>query len=1175
MGISIQQYRAAIGSYYYRKCLVKIISCTTITPDHVLPAFTFLALLTTFLLCKLYCNLRHVAEILCKLLVFDVHPNPGPTDTFTQNQFKICHANVRSIKSPGKLDELYFLATSEKLDVITVSETWLDTSYPSELLYIEGFGMPIRKDRTVGTGGGVAIYVRDNLPCTHRADLESANSECLWVEFRLKYGLVLLGVYYRPPGQYAADRDLFIDELDLSITKALECNPKTLIITGDFNDRCQSWNTDHSDSDLGLRLVNILSQNNLFQLINEPTRVNNVSESLLDLMITDSPGYVLNSGILPPISTSDHSVVFCTFSISHRVDHPFKRKIWDFKKANFEDLNKAALDAPFNTGFDVFDDINDMASFWTDLFSGLCKDFIPCRDILVRPKDKPWVTCKIKQLLRQRNRAWKRFKRFSNKIRPFTYTEFITLERLYMFYKRKRNTAVNALRSSMRSYFSKIRSELDSNDINPKKWWNLSKRFLGSKLNQSIPPLLENGTVISSNAEKCEVFNNYFANQCKLPHEDDPMPLPDFSYRTDARLSEFQIDENDVKKVLQSLKSSSATGPDGIGNLILKNTASGLSPSLTKLFNLSLAVSCFPDSWKISNTCPVFKKNDKQAKSNYRPISLLCNVSKVFERLIFNVLYEYFIRHDLLTRKNSGFKQNDSTINQLLKIVHDIYNGLELQKEARMVFLDISKAFDRVWHEGLLFKLRQLGIEGPLLEFIGSYLSNRFQRVTIGGQSSSLLPVEAGVPQGSILGPLLFLVYINDITDNIECDIKLFADDTSILEIIHDPLTSAGRMNTDLVRISAWGKQWKMTFNAIKSLAILFSTKHNKPDHPPLLLGNSVIPEGTSHTHLGITLSSNLKWDAHITRIVEKARKRLSLLHRLKFRFSRNTLIRLYKSMVRPILEYGCIIFDNCSQTLSDSLESVQYEAARICLGAYKRTPRHLMLKELGWPTLAKRRQYFKLIMFYKIVNGQTPTYLSDLVPNNNGQPTVLLRNRRSQRQIRFNSLRFGNSFFPSTIQLWNDLPDDIRQSATLSQFKSTLKNTLLSVDPVPVYYSHGSRYSNIIHTRLRLGLSGLNSHLHRFNILPSPACKCLNPDESTFHFFLECPYYSVPRKSLLKTVCYILAPGVNPSLVVYLASDILIRYLTHGNNDLSANLNFKVFDAVQKFISDSRRFIF
>ena len=162
-----------------------------------------------------------------KLLAYDIHPNPGPADSVPHNILKISHANVRSVKTPGKLDELHMLANTEKIDILTLSETWLDNTFPSELLSIEGFGIPIRKDRKVGPGGGVAIYARDWLPCTRRADLEADNSECLWVEFRLDFGLVLLGVYYRPPGQCAADRDLFLSDLDHSITTALECNPKS------------------------------------------------------------------------------------------------------------------------------------------------------------------------------------------------------------------------------------------------------------------------------------------------------------------------------------------------------------------------------------------------------------------------------------------------------------------------------------------------------------------------------------------------------------------------------------------------------------------------------------------------------------------------------------------------------------------------------------------------------------------------------------------------------------------------------------------------------------------------------------------------------------------------------------------------------------------------------------
>jgi len=203
--------------------------------------------------------------------------------------------------------------------------------------------------------------------------------------------------------------------------------------------------------------------------------------------------------------------------------------------------------------------------------------------------------------------------------------------------------------------------------------------------------------------------------------------------------------------------------------------------------------------------CPIFKKSDRQTKSNYRPISLLCNVSKVLERLVFNKCYEYLIGKGLPTTRNSGIKQNDSTVNQVISILHKIYNGLENHNEARMVFLDVSKAFDRVWHEGLLFKLHQLGFDISLVGWVRSYLSNRLQRVAIQGQCSHWRPVEAGVPQGSILGPLLFLVFVNDLVDDISCDIRLFADDTSIIEIVQNPDTSGRRINVDLGRINIWG----------------------------------------------------------------------------------------------------------------------------------------------------------------------------------------------------------------------------------------------------------------------------------------------------------------------------------------------------------------------------------
>ena len=900
-------------------------------------------------------------------------------------------------------------------------------------------------------------YVSSLLPCVRRLDLESHNCECIWMEIPTLRGKVLIGNYYRPPGQHAEAREAFLDSLATSVATAMESNPLILLVTGDFNDRCETWDSGHSDSELGLSLVNLVSRHNLFQIIEEPTRTNEYTNTLLDLIITDSPGLILDSGVLAPISNSDHSVVFCSFSLSRHKDTSFKRPVWNFKKANFPDLNAALASAPWDTGHEVFDNVDDVVSYWSNLFLSTAKEFIPFKEVTIRPKDKPWITSEIKKHIRHRNRAWKRFKRVSLSPRPYTLCVYIKIDRFFQMYKKCRNRVVNLIRQSINSYFCKLRSQLDERDINPKQWWNLSKSVLGCKVHEDIPPIIEDDKIVSCITEKCEIFNAYFASQCRTTPEADSPPLPQLTYRTEARLHDINFDEDSVRKVLSSLRLTSASGPDNIGNTLLKNTAMSICRPLTNIFKLSLSLSCFPDSWKKSNICPVFKKSNRQIKSNYRPISLLCNVSKVFERLVFNALYEYLIGNNLLTPKNSGFKANDSTINQLVYIVHNIYNGLEQSKEARMVFLDVSKAFDKVWHAGLLFKLRQLGITENIVTWIESYLSNRSQRVVIHGQTSSWLPIEAGVPQGSILGPLLFLVYVNDLVDNITCDIRLFADDTSLFEIVQNPTVSSRHLNTNLSHIRQWGKLWRVIFNAIKSLSVVFSAKVNKPHHPPVCLGESAIPEATSHTHLGITLSSNLSWNAHITRIVNKASQRIALLRRFKFKLSRKALITLYFSMVRPILEYGCVLFDNCGQGLSDLLESIQYEAAKICTGALRHTSHVKLLQELGWPTLACRRKYFKLILFYKMTHNLTPPYLSSLLPPpNTGRP---LRQFRSLRNIQCRTQRFDRSFLPDTVKLWNNLPSDIRNSISLQIFKSKLKATLLAVDDVPAFYSHGPHF--------------------------------------------------------------------------------------------------------------------
>ena len=208
----------------------------------------------------------------------------------------------------------------------------------------------------------------------------------------------------------------------------------------------------------------------------------------------------------------------------------------------------------------------------------------------------------------------------------------------------------------------------------------------------------------------------------------------------------------------------------------------------------------FPDIWKRSNICPIHKKGDKQIINNCRPVSLLPICGKIFERIIFNSLYEYVEENKLLSVHQSGFQSNDSCVNQLLLIVHNLYKAFDAYPtlETCGVFLDMSKAFDKVWHQGLIFKLKSIGVSDSLLSLIESFLSNRFQRVLLNGQTSEWLPVKAGVPQGSILGPLFFLIYINDLSDDLVSTIKLFADDTSLFSVVHDSNISANELNNDL-----------------------------------------------------------------------------------------------------------------------------------------------------------------------------------------------------------------------------------------------------------------------------------------------------------------------------------------------------------------------------------------
>ena len=341
--------------------------------------------------------------------------------------------------------------------------------------------------------------------------------------------------------------------------------------------------------------------------------------------------------------------------------------------------------------------------------------------------------------------------------------------------------------------------------LQAKTYWSILKSFYNDRKVLLIPPLLIDDKFVTDIQTKTNIFNKCFADQCQPLYNASDLPTNQI-FLTQSRLVSLDFRERKLLQIIRAININKAHGHEDISIRMINICDKSLLKPLTVLFRNSIKSSCYPDIWKKSNIMPVHKKNDKQLVENYRPISPLPIFAKIFEKNIFNRIYNFLLEEDLLNPNQSGFRPSDSCINQLLAITHEIFETFHCNPplEVRSVFLDISKAFGKVLHKGLLYKLKSMGISGDLFNLHENYLSGRLQRFILNGQTSSWRPVLAGVPQGSIVGPLLFLVYLNDLPNGLKSNAKLFADDTSLFTIVIDKQESADVLNKDLSLISKW-----------------------------------------------------------------------------------------------------------------------------------------------------------------------------------------------------------------------------------------------------------------------------------------------------------------------------------------------------------------------------------
>ena len=959
-------------------------------------------------------------------------------------------------------------------------------------------------------------------------DFEVNNVENLWLEVKIHGKVMLVGTFYRPPSM-GLDGWNYIA---LSIERAKNTGIENILITGDFN--CNQL------IQAGSKINDIAISYGFSQIIQDATHFTETSQSLIDLMLVSNTDFVMTSGVgdnILPASIRYHCPIYCVLKFPRPHKITFTRRVWLFDRADFDEyrdyLSKVNWDTILN------EDVNESCKNVTALILRTAEKFIPCKTVVIRKNDSPWMHNSLRRLIRKRRRAHSRAKK-TNK--PAHWQQYRSI----------RNLCVSETRNAKLIYYEKLTSKLANANITPNVWWKtLNSIIRDNNKCSEYPPLVNNDVEVSDDFEKAELFNNYFNFISSV--DDSNAQLPPEDTTAEHNLSDIFITDDDVKDVLSLLNTSKATGPDLINPRLLKEASDQLCKPLARLYNLSLRKAIFPDDWKIANVIPVFKSGDRFDFRNYRPISLLSNIGKCMEKCIFKYIHNFLVLYKIITSHQSGFRPKDSTVYQLLCLASDFYRALDMGKEIRIVFCDISKAFDKVWHKGLLFKLRKIGIDSNLLLWFENYLSNRQQQVVINGKVSTLLTVGAGVPQGSILGPLLFLIYINDLVDDIESCIKLFADDTSLYVIVDSEFEASVQLNRDLDKISEWANQWLVNFNPNKTESMIISKRLANTYHPPLFMNNVQIREVEHHKHLGVTISDNFSWNTHVEDIVLKASARLNMMRRVKYLLDRYTLERVYLSFIRPLLEYADSVWDNIPAYISDTLENIQLEAARIATGGTKLTSRILLYRETGWVSLQDRRNMHKLIQFYKMYHKLTPEYLSCLVPASvrdiHGYNT---RNADYVRNVTARTAYYGNSFLPSVIKLWNEIPVEVR-NASLSIFKKYLNRNKVSP---PRYYYIGSRKAQILHSKLRLECSALNEHLFRKNLIDSPRCSC-GSIETPYHYLLQCPKYRTARLETIQL----------------LDNPLNTHDLLFGNDNLSNSDNETIFKKVHEYVIKTKRF--
>jgi hypothetical protein len=902
-----------------------------------------------------------------------------------QNFFKIMTLNCQSLRAKFQEFQLYIENLMENgcmPGVICLQETWLDTDSDLSLLQLRNYSL-LSKGRSCSLHGGVALYIHKDYKFKELCiNVNSPNWDGQFIELYFENSLFTdskkftICNIYRPPTNFVADINSFTEDLE-NIFQQLD-REKNVFIAGDFNIDLLKINmnqhiNDHFESIISAGYVACLTL---------PTRLTSSSGTLIDNILLKRSNHLnfLSGNLISQIS--DHFPCFLAIKINHINNKKSKNlRIFTSSKDVFEglksDLNKPDITEKLQklNSSDVNMNYND----FNNILQNLIEKHFQSRSVKFnkyKHKRAQWITNGILKSILYRDKLYAKSKKTSS-----ASTHFIEIkEKLKSYNKILRK----CIREAKKIYYENIFKK-HKNDI--KKTW----QCINSILNKSCKTSMQypNSFIINDkNVENCSEivnhFNKYFteigpnlANAINLP---DNQSFKDYLIPIETPAFEFKsVTPNDIIMVIDDLKSKISSGQDRISNRLMKHIKVELSIPISNLINQSIKTGVFPNQLKIAKIIPIFKSKNEHVLSNYRPISILPSISKIFEKIMYNQVYNHFNENNLFYPNQYGFRKGHNTEHAVIELIDRIIFEMEKNRTPLNIYLDMTKAFDTLDHEILLRKLEHYGIRNKSLELFSSYMTNRYQYVVLNNTESDLLPIKTGVPQGSILGPLLFIIYINDLVQASKIFKPIiYADDTTLFTAIRALDTQINRstiLNQELSEIFTWLKLNKLSLNCNKTKAMLFHKPQKKVSFPLLKIDEKEIEYVKQFNFLGIIIDSNINWKYHAQNVTKKLSRSLGIMNSLKHILPIEALLHIYNCLFLSNINYGLFLWGWQSKNVGKQVK----KAVRIITKSKYNAHTNILFKGLQLLNFESLCTLHDYKICFQLLNKSLPEYLSAL----------------------------------------------------------------------------------------------------------------------------------------------------------------------------------------------------